>query len=262
LLDPSQAHDAVECSSAVGFAAAGPAGVVEITDEPTKVLDSEELAAQLRASLASRPELEERWGGPAAVAGNGEGWELAYTRRGRPDQVVLWQRCLVANGRALVATAPDEHRGILDSLVRRPPPEPGRFETGWTVSYPGEWTVDERLVLRHLDSGHDLSCSCRTSPGPLSAEAWGNEQLVAFSKLPGIEGRPSRVAGRVCGRLDGEIFTFRWHEHARAMRTKVGLAVSGRRAFSVVITLPRDAQSLFPALVRHAQVHPELAGET
>ena len=131
---------------------------------------------------------------------------------------------------------------------------------GWTASLGNDWTVREQLVLRRVGSEHAVAASCTTAAGPLSSESWIEENLASFATLPGAEARPSRTAGEVCGwRLEGQIFTFRWQDRERPMRTKVGLAVNGRRGFSVVVTLPRAEQSLFPSLVRHARLHPDLA---
>jgi len=258
VLDPPEAGGAFECSAFVSITTGRPDEVVELQDDPARVSGSEELATELRRVLATRPELDEMQSGSVAVAGDGAGWELAYGRRDRPGQVALRKRCLVADGRAFVATAPEALRFVLDSLVRRQPQTFGRFEVGWAASLGSDWTTSEQLVLRRVADGRAVTTTCRSATGPLSFEAWIEEHLASFAKLPGAE-RPSRTAGKVCGRLEGQIFTVRWQDMGRPMRTKVGLAVSGRRGFSVVITLPRDEQSLFPSLVRHAQLHPELA---
>jgi actin-like ATPase involved in cell morphogenesis len=259
VLDPPETGGAFECSAIVSFTTGRPDEVVTLEDDPAKVSGSEELAAGLSRELPVPPELVEAGSGPVGIAGNGAGWEVAYVKRDSPGEVALRRRCLVADGRALVLTAPEDLSYVLDSVVRRQPDAPGRFEVGWTVSFDGDWTIDEKLVLRNSSSGHQVAAICRTASAAFSAEYWIEEHLAPFGSLPGVEGNPSRTAGDVCGGLDGQIFTFRWHEAGRAMRTKVGLAVAGRRGFSVAITLPRNEQSLFPSLVRHAQLQPELA---
>lgn len=258
-LDPPENGGVFECSGVVSFASGRADELVVLQDDPANVSSSEELAASHSLVIPVQADLVAAGSGPVEVAGDGTGWEVAYTKRDNPGQVALRRRCLVADGRALVLTAPEDLSYVLGSVVERQR-APGRFEVGWTLSFDGGWIVDEQLVLRNSASGHQVTALCRTTPAALSAEHWIEEHLAPFASLPGVEGNPSSTAGDVCGGLDGQIYTFRWHDAGRQMRTKVGLAVAGRRGFSVAITLPRNEQSLFPSLVRHAQLHPELAG--
>ena len=88
VLDPAERAGAFECSasrqSCYRFA---PDEVVELRDDPARVAGSEELVAALRRELATRPEVDELQSGRVALAGDGDGWELAYARRDRPGQV-------------------------------------------------------------------------------------------------------------------------------------------------------------------------------
>ena len=189
------------------------------------------------------------------MAGADDGWGVDYGERDQPDRIALTRRYLVADGRALVATASAGHRAMLDTVARRRPPPPAdRFEVGWTAHRRPDWTVTEQLVLRRVGTTYSVTAMCFTAVEALDVEAWTESKLAAFHRLPGAE-PPSRTPGRVCGPLDGEIVTIRWQDGGRAMRTKIGLAVSGRQGFSVAITLPREEQALFPTLVRHAQLH-------
>ena len=254
-LDAADSEGVYECSAFVRFAPApGTEMVVQLQDDPARVRTSEDLAAQLGRTGAKHPDLNETWSGPVAVAG-ADGWGVDYGERDQPDRIALTRRYLVADGRALVATASAGHRAMLDTVARRRPPPPAdRFEVGWTANRRPDWTVTEQLVLRRVGTTYSVTAMCFTAVEALDVEAWTESKLAAFHRLPGAE-PPSRTPGRVCGPLDGEIVTIRWQDGGRAMRTKIGLAVSGRQGFSVAITLPREEQALFPTLVRHAQLH-------
>jgi hypothetical protein len=259
-LTTSDWSGATECSAHLSLAPGpGSAVALQLRDEPAPLADTAQLAVQLKRDLSLRPDLEELWSGPVPVAGEEDGWELLYAERAHPGAVALRGRCLLGDGRALIVTAPEGLRPVLDSVARRRHRlGGGKFDLGWTASHPPGWTTSEQVVLRRAGTAHSVKVTCSSAGRPLTPEAWAEEQLAAFVKLPGVE--PARhTPGRVCGRLDGDIVTIRWRDGGRQMRTKVGLAVSGHHGYAVEITLPRDEQELFPSLALHAQLHPGAA---
>lgn len=231
------------------------AGAVRLEDSFTTATDTRQLTEELRQRGPLQPDLVSVWSGPAPIAGLG-GWEIRFAPKGEPARIVLVQRLLASGGRALVASAPEELSAFLGEITRRTdPPVAGRFEVGWTAPVRPGWTVTEQLVLRRAGSGHSVTVRCHTAGRPSDLDSWKEEELAGLL-VPRAE-RPTRRPGLVCGQLEGEIVTIRWNDHGRPMRTKVGLAVVGAQGFSVTISLPREEQSQFPALARHAQLRPE-----
>ena len=122
-LDAPDSEGVYECSAFVRFAPApGTEMVVQLQDDPARVRTSEDLAAQLGRTGAKHPDLDETWSGPVAVAGADDGWGVDYGERDQPDRIALTRRYLVADGRALVATASAGHRAMLDTVARRRTP--------------------------------------------------------------------------------------------------------------------------------------------
>jgi molecular chaperone DnaK len=227
---------------------------VSVTDEPSVFLDSAALAARgERADPAMAVPYPGAWAGPNRVAGLDAGWERRYLSwRGRPVEMV--ERSVIGAGRATVVTAGRSVVGIADLVARRPSPSATWADVGVGVSCPDGWVITEQLLLRRQGTPYQVLVLCTTEPASIDTGLWAERQLAAVSVRSAAP--PSRTAGRVCADLRGEIVTLRWDDRGVPMRTKLGIAVVGRRGFCVTITLPRDEQDLFPDLARHARLHP------
>jgi molecular chaperone DnaK len=232
---------------------------VRALDEPARGTDTDGLArAALTAQTARTPGFREQSSGPAKVAGVDGGIERRFLMTSGGQEVAMLEQYLVAGDRAFVVNAPQEARGLAESLVLAAPPGAGEaiFTLRFDLEVPAGWSAAERLRLAPGGPRQSVTVEHLLLDGTDTVAAWKQRELDDLMRLPGAK-LATRAAVRLFNSLPGEIITVTWRDETSPMITKLGLAAEGERdAFSLTIALPHADQRLFPALAARASLRP------
>jgi actin-like ATPase involved in cell morphogenesis len=230
---------------------------IRARDEPTQARNSSELAEQIRSFRVSRtPGYRDVSFAHTAVFGQPEGIERRFLMSTQAGEVNMVERYLVVDGRAYVLAAPEAGLSLADGVVLGAPPKPGLFASRFEFPYGPEWTPTEQVVVRRNGTPYSVLTEHTRLWELTTTEAWLARRLAELQKglaQPSVAGRSP---GRVLGGFDGEIATIRWVNRGSPMLTKVGVAVAGPEAFTVVIALPHQEQNQFASLARQVGLNP------
>jgi len=228
-------------------------------DEPTPARDAEALSRMVLATRAPRtPGFREVWCGPAWVLGLA-GFERRFLMRLGSEVIPMVEQYAVVDERALVVACPEGGRPLLQGLTFKPPdlPPDAWFAPRFGGAATPECRVTEQVVLQRRGTAQSVISVRRSSADGVGVDGWRSEELASALQQPNA-GVVGRVPGRVFNQLEGEIATVHSSDRGAYALTKVGMTVLGGEGLAVTITLPYDEQALFPALARHAWLHPNV----
>jgi molecular chaperone DnaK len=226
----------------------GPA-TVRLREESSRGRSAAEVAARAGAIRASRSHQYVETGvWPTTVLGL-PGLERRFVMTTRARRVDMVERYVVWGDRALVMAFPAEVTPLADAFALAGPwPDPAApYSSPVSVPRPAGWSTQEELRL--MGAGNLTVVSGERVELPAEPEeAWRWHRLESLLReLPEAAGA-GRTAGRIFGRLPGEIVTVRWRRGQTLMMSKLGTAVASGHGFVVTVTLPVGGQSDFPML--------------
>jgi molecular chaperone DnaK len=232
---------------------------VRCRDEPAAGGDAGRVAAEVGAFRARRTAgYEELAVGPAPVAGQPGGVERRFRMTTNVGRLVMIERYLVLDGRALVFATQEHAVDVLDGATIAPAAENGVFACRIELPYGAGWAPSDQLVIRRRGTSYSVLAEHTRLVRPAGAGSWLDGRLA--SMMPKLAGATvvGRVASSVIDRLAGEIATLRWQQRGSPMLTKVGVAVLDADVFTVTISLPHTEQNQFRSLAHQVQLNPRV----
>ena len=232
---------------------------IRARDEPTQARNSSELAEQIRSFRVScTPGFRDVSFGHTSVFGQTEGVERRFVMSTPAGEVNMVERYLVADGRAYVLASPEAGLALADGVVLGAPLPSGLFGSRFEFPFGPDWTPTEQVVVRRNGTPYSVVAEHTRLWELTTTEAWLARRLTDIQRgltQPSVAGRSP---GRVLGGFEGEIATLRWVNRGSPMLTKVGVAVAGPEAFTVVIALPHQEQNQFASLARQVSMNPKV----
>lgn len=237
----------------------GIASTIRVREEPATVTASIALATQVQAYRASRtPGYQELSCGGARIFGQTGGVERRFTMLVNGAPMMMIERYLVLEGRAFVLASPESVIADADAFVIGPPSPLGLYRSRFELWSPPDCTVSEQITVRRNASSHSLVGEHTRHTAPVQEAVW---LAGCIARLRPRLDKPSEVGranSRVLSGLPGLILSVRSTNRGSPVLTKLGVAVSGREAFAVTISLPHREQNQFASLARQLELNPSV----
>lgn len=242
----------------------GQAGAtIRARDEPTRAKSSMEIAAEVRKFRVARtPGYRDVSFSPAQVLGQSGGVERRFVMKSGGSEILMIERYLVIDGRALVVAAPEVSLATAERFALGPPPPAGVYWSRLELPRDKDLSPTEQLVVQRHGTSHSILVEHRAVPEPVTLEAWFKYSLGQLQQRLSGSSVVGRTRGRVLGNLEGDIVSLRSNVRGSPVLTKLGVAVSQSDVFAVTISLPHREQSQFASLARQVSPSPGAAVAT